>query len=276
MRRAPEKRCLPQNRKETCMADELLHDTRQDVLWLTLNRPEVHNALNAAMTEALTDAIRAASGDGSLRAVVITAAGDRSFCSGADLKESAGGMFLSRNGTNLIADVMRAIESCDKPVIARINGRVLAGGLGLVATCDLAYAADHAEFGLPEVRIGLFPAMVAAKLLAKIPLGGLQEMAYLGQPISAAEAIRLCLVNRTAPLAELDGLIDEVLTKLRQNAPGAIAAGKAALLAMRDMPSDERLAFAEGAIAAISGSNEAREGRQAFAEKRPPKWIRRS
>ncbi|WCJ65508.1 MULTISPECIES: enoyl-CoA hydratase-related protein [Agrobacterium] len=258
------------------MADELLHERRQDVLWLTLNRPEVHNALNAAMTEALTDAIRAASGDGSLRAVVITAAGDRSFCSGADLKESAGGMFLSRNGTNPIADVMRAIESCDKPVIARINGRVLAGGLGLVATCDLAYAADHAEFGLPEVRVGLFPAMVAAKLLAKIPLGGLQEMAYLGQPISAAEAIRLCLVNRTAPLAELDGLIEEVLAKLRQNAPGAIAAGKAALLAMRDMPPDERLAFAEGAIAAISGSDEAREGRQAFAEKRPPVWAGRS
>ena len=258
------------------MADELLHETRQDVLWLTLNRPEVHNALNAAMTEALTDAIRAASGDGSLRAVVITAAGDRSFCSGADLKESAGGMFLSRNGTNPIADVMRAIESCDKPVIARINGRVLAGGLGLVAACDLAYAADHAEFGLPEVRVGLFPAMVAAKLLAKIPLGGLQEMAYLGQPITAAEAKGLGLVNRTAPLAELDGLIEEVLAKLRQNAPGAVAAGKAALLAMRDMPSDERLAFAEGAIAAISGSNEAREGRQAFAEKRPPKWIRRS
>lgn len=258
------------------MADELLHERRQDVLWLTLNRPEVHNALNAAMTEALTDAIRAASGDGSLRAVVITAAGDRSFCSGADLKESAGGMFLSRNGTNPIADVMRAIESCDKPVIARINGRVLAGGLGLVAACDLAYAADHAEFGLPEVRVGLFPAMVAAKLLAKIPLGGLQEMAYLGQPISAAQAIRLGLVNRTAPLAELDGLIEEVLAKLRQNAPGAIAAGKAALLAMRDMPPDERLAFAEGAIAAISGSDEAREGRQAFAEKRPPVWAGRS
>ena len=255
------------------MADELLHETRQDVLWLTLNRPEVHNALNAAMTEALTDAIRAASGDGSLRAVVITAAGDRSFCSGADLKESAGGMFLSRNGTNLIADVMRAIESCDKPVIARINGRVLAGGLGLVAACDLAYAADHAEFGLPEVRVGLFPAMVAAKLLAKMPLGGLQEMAYLGQPITAAEAKGLGLVNRTAPLAELDGLIEEVLAKLRQNGPGAIAAGKAALLAMRDMPSDVRLAFAEGAIAAISGSEEAREGRQAFAEKRQPAWI---
>ncbi|MCZ7468986.1 enoyl-CoA hydratase-related protein [Agrobacterium sp. O3.4] len=255
------------------MADELLRETRKDVLWLTLNRPEVHNALNAAMTDALTDAIRAASGDRNLRAVVITAAGDRSFCSGADLKESAGGMFLSRDGTNPIADVMRAIERCEKPVIARINGRVLAGGLGLIAACDLAYAADHAEFGLPEVRIGLFPAMVAAKLLAKMPLGGLQEMAYLGQPVSAAEATRLGLVNRTAPAAELDRLIEDVLAKLRQNAPGAIAAGKAALLAMRDMPSDERLAFAETTIATLSGSDEAREGRQAFAEKRPPIWA---
>lgn len=255
------------------MADELLCETRKDVLWLTLNRPEVHNALNAAMTDALTDAIRAASGDHSLRAVVITAAGDRSFCSGADLKESAGGMFLSRDGTNPIADVMRAIERCEKPVIARINGRVLAGGLGLVAACDLAYAADHAEFGLPEVLVGLFPAMVAAKLLAKIPLSGLQEMAYLGQPVSAPEATRLGLVNRAAPAAELDRLIEDVLAKLRQNAPGAIAAGKAALLAMRDMPSDERLAFAESTIATLSGSDEAREGRQAFAEKRPPIWA---
>lgn len=257
------------------MADELLRERRKDVLWLRLNRPEVHNALNAAMTNALADAIRAASGDRGLRAVVITAAGDRSFCSGADLKESAGGMFLSRDGTNPIADVMRAIETCDKIVIARINGRVLAGGLGVVAACDLAYAADHAEFGLPEVRVGLFPAMVAAKLLAKIPLGGLQEMAYLGQPVSAPEATRLGLVNRTAPAAELDGLIEDVLAKLRQNAPGAIAAGKAALLAMRDMSSDERLAFAESAIAAISSSDEAREGRQAFAEKQPPIWTGR-
>ncbi|MGV2036136.1 enoyl-CoA hydratase-related protein, partial [Agrobacterium sp. 22-3574a1] len=140
------------------MVGELLSEKRKDVLWLTLNRPDVHNAMNAAMTDALTHAIRTASSDGDLRAVVITAAGDRSFCSGADLKESAGGMFLSRDGTNPIANVMRAIETCNKIVIARVNGRVLAGGLGLIAACDLAYAADHAEFGLPEVRVGLFPA----------------------------------------------------------------------------------------------------------------------
>ncbi|MDZ7928290.1 MAG: enoyl-CoA hydratase-related protein [Agrobacterium sp.] len=255
------------------MADELLSEKRKDVLWLTLNRPAVHNAMNAAMTDALTDAIRTASGNRDLRAVVITAAGERSFCSGADLKESAGGMFVSRDGTNPIADVMRAIEGCDKIMIARINGRVLAGGLGLVAACDLAYAADHAEFGLPEVRVGLFPAMVAAKLLGKIPLSRLHEMAYLGQPITTAEAERIGLINRTVPSAELDGVIEEVLARLRQNAPGAIAAGKAALLTMRDMPDSERLAFAESAIAKISGSEEAREGREAFAGKRPPIWA---
>lgn len=255
------------------MADELLSEKRKDVLWLTLNRPDVHNAMNAAMTDALTDALRAASGDGNLRAVVITAAGDRSFCSGADLKESAGGMFLSRDGTNPIADVIRAIEICDKIVIARINGRVLAGGLGLIAACDLAYAANHAEFSLPEVRVGLFPAMVAAKLLTRIPPGRLHEMAYLGQPFIAAEAERMGLVNRTAPSAALDAVIEEVLARLRQNAPGAIAAGKAALLAMRDMPSGDRLAFAESVIATISTGGEAREGRKAFAEKRPPIWV---
>ncbi|MNK95929.1 1,4-Dihydroxy-2-naphthoyl-CoA synthase [compost metagenome] len=255
------------------MVGELLSEKRKDVLWLTLNRPDVHNAMNAAMTDALTHAIRTASSDGDLRAVVITAAGDRSFCSGADLTESAGGMFLSRDGTNPIANVMRAIETCNKIVIARVNGRVLAGGLGLIAACDLAYAADHAEFGLPEVRVGLFPAMVAAKLLAKIPLSRLHEMAYLGQPVTAAEAEGIGLINRTAPRAELDGVIEGVLARLRQNAPGAVAAGKAALLTMRDMPASERLAFAESVIAKISSSEEAREGRDAFAGKRPPLWA---
>lgn len=255
------------------MVAELLSERRKDVLWLTLNRPQVHNALNAAMTEGLCVAIRAASSDSSLRAVVITGAGDRSFCSGADLKESAGGMFLSRDGANPIAEVIRAIEVCDKIVIARINGRVLAGGLGLVAACDLAYAADIAEFGLPEVRVGLFPAMVAAKLLTKIPPADLQEMAYLGTPINAVEAERIGIINRTVPFAELDSLIDDVLARLRQNAPGAISAGKAALLEMRTMLPGERLAFAEGIIATISKSKEAEEGRAAFAEKRKPFWV---
>ena len=115
--------------------------------------------------------------------------------------------------------------------------------------------------------------MVAAKLLAKMPLSQLQEMAYLGAAINAADAERLGLVNRAVPSAELDVVVEDVLARLRQNAPGAIAAGKAALLKMRDMPSIERLAFAESVIATISVSDEARQGRLAFAEKRKPLWL---
>lgn len=255
------------------MAGELLSDRRGDVLWLALNRPEVHNALNMSLTEALVDAFKAASADETLRAVVLTGAGERSFCSGADLKESAGGMFRSESGANPIANVLRAIEACGKLVIARINGSALAGGLGLVAACDLAYAVDHAKFGLPEVRVGVFPMMVATKLLRQISKRRLQEMAYLGESFSAAEAERYGLINRVVPAGELDAAINDVLAKLRQNSPAALAAGKAAILEMQDMTQPDMLAFAEWKIAELGDSPDAQEGRAAFAEKRRPRWA---
>lgn len=255
------------------MAGELLCERRGDVLWLTLNRPDVHNALNAALTGALVDAFAAASADEALRSVVLTGAGERSFCSGADLKDSAGGMFQSDRGTNPIADVLRAIETCSKLVIARINGAALAGGMGLVAASDLAYAVDHAKFGLPEVRVGVFPMMVATKLMQQIPQRRLQELAYLGESIGSKAAQECGLIDRAVPAAELDGLIADVLAKLRQNSPGALSAGKQALLEMRDMARSDRLAFAERQIAELGASPDAREGRAAFAEKRKPRWA---
>ena len=125
------------------MAEELLVERRGAMLWLTLNRPDRHNAINAAITAALVEALDKASDDTSVRAIVLTGAGDRTFCSGADLKEQSS-MFASAGGSNPIGNVLRAIQACDKLVIARLNGSALAGGLGLVAACDLAYAADHA------------------------------------------------------------------------------------------------------------------------------------
>jgi enoyl-CoA hydratase/carnithine racemase len=259
--------------QERDMTEELLMERRGDVLWLTLNRPHVHNALNRALTSALVEAFAAASADDTLRAVVLTGAGERTFCSGADLKESAGGMFQSERGANPIADVLRSIEACRKLVVARINGSVLAGGMGLVAACDLAYAADHARFGLPEVRVGVFPMMVAAKLMQQIPRRCLQEMAYLGESISAEAAEDYGLINRAMPAAELDSVIVDILAKLRQNSPAALSAGKQAILAMQDMPQPDRLAFAEGKIAELGASSDAQEGRAAFIEKRRPRWA---
>ena len=253
------------------MAEELLVERRGSMLWLTLNRPDRHNAINAAITAALVEALDKASDDTSVRAIVLTGAGDRTFCSGADLKEQSS-MFASAGGSNPIGNVLRAIQACAKLVIARLNGSALAGGLGLVAACDLAYAADHAKFGLPEVRVGVFPMMIATRLMHQIPERRFREMAYLGETIDAIEAERYDLVNRAVPAAELDALIQSVLDKLMLGAPGAITAGKRALAEMRNMAEAEKLSHAERLIAILGDSAEAREGRAAFAQKRRPGW----
>jgi methylglutaconyl-CoA hydratase len=273
MHRGQGVRCWRSEKREFDMADELLSERRGDVLWLTLNRPEVHNALNAAMTEALVAAFDDASKDDTLRALVLTGAGGRTFCSGADLKESAGGMFRSVDGSNPIGNVLRAIQNCRKLVIARINGSALAGGLGLVAACDLAYAVDHAKFGLPEVRIGLFPMMVATLIINQMPRRRFQEMVYLGDPIDAAEARQYGLINIVVPASDLDRTIEDVLARLMLNSPAAISAGKKAVVDMQGMTQPEMLAYAERMITALADSQDAREGRVAFAEKRKPRWI---
>ena len=254
------------------MAEELLVERHGPALWLTLNRPDRHNALNIAITTALVEALTAASADPDIRAVVLTGAGDRTFCSGADLKEGSR-MFRSEDGSNPIGNVLRAIQDCPKPVIARLNGSALAGGFGLVAACDLAYAADHARFGLPEVRVGVFPLMIVVRLLRQMPERRLREMAYLGETISAGEAERWNVVNRAVPAAELDAVIAEVIAKLSLGAPGAVAVGKKALLEIADLDRQAALLFAERTIAALGDGAEAAEGRAAFAEKRKPAWA---
>ena len=158
-------------------------------------------------------------------------------------------------------------------VIARLNGSVLAGGFGLVAACDLAHAADHARFGLPEVRVGVFPLMITVPLLRQVPERRLKEMAYLGETIGAEEAERWNVINRAVPASELDAAIEDVIAKLTLGAPGAIAAGKKALFAIGDLDRQAGLAFAERLIAELGGSVEAAEGRAAFGEKRRPAWT---
>lgn len=255
------------------MDEVLLSENRQGILWLTLNRPQARNALNRQLSGALKSAFEAASGDPSVRAIVLTAAGGQVLCAGADLKEDNGRMFEGGAGSNPIADVMRAMRACDKLVIGRINGSALAGGLGLVSACDLAYAADHARFGLPEVRVGVFPLMVSVPLLRQVSRRKLEEMAYLGATLDAGEAEACGLVNRSILAADLDARIADILDMIRQNAPGATAFGKRALGELAEMDVADGLARAEVMIATLGAAEEAQEGRRAFAEKRKPAWA---
>lgn len=259
------------------MNDAVLVERRERALWITINRPEAHNALNQAVSDGLAGAFERAGGEAGVRAVVLTGAGERSFCAGADLKETRSSedrsTFSSLEGQNPLVRVLHAMRNCPVPVIGRINGAALGGGLGLVSGCDLAYAAEHARFGTPEVKVGVFPMMITTYLIRQLPRRRYWEMAYLGEPLSAQEAQAYHLVNRAVPAHELDALIDSVIARLCANSPNALRTGKQALEVMQDLTVEQTLAYAQLMIEKLARSEEAREGMEAFAEKRKPDWA---
>lgn len=255
------------------MSESILVERRDNALWLTLNRPDSHNALNRAMAGQLAGAFHAAAGDDAIRAVVLTAAGDRTFCAGADLKGDAVSTFATGRAENPLVQVYRAMRACHKPIIGRINGSALGGGLGLVSACDLALAAAHARFGTPEVKVGVFPMMITTYLIRQLPRRRYWEMAFLGEPLSAEEAERYHLINRAVPARELDRHVADVIARIEANSPNALRLGKQALDLMQDMSVDQTLAYAELMIERLAGTEEAREGMAAFTEKRKPRWA---
>jgi methylglutaconyl-CoA hydratase len=255
------------------MSESVLVERRGNALWLTLNRPAAHHALTRAMTAQLADAFRAAARDDTVRVVILTATGDRTFCAGADLKSDAGSAFATAGAENPLVQVYRAMRACYKPIVGRINGSALGGGLGLVSACDLAFASAHARFGTPEVKVGVFPMMITTYLIRQLPRRRYWEMAFLGEPLSAEEAERYHLINRALPADELDRHVAETVARLEANSPNALRSGKLALDLMQDMSVDQTLAYAELMIERLAGSDEAREGMAAFAEKRRPDWA---
>ncbi len=249
----------------------LLQERVENVLQLTLNRPEKRNAINDTSILALTDAFNTASQDPEIRAIILTGVGDKAFCSGADL---SGGVFdfdYSQPISNY-ANMLRAARRTTVPVIGRINGFCLAGGMGLLAICDMAVASSNAKFGLPEVNVGLFPMQVAAILQSLIPARKFAEMCYTGEMLSAQEALACDLVNYVVEPSALDEKTDWLVQRVVSKSPSAIRRGKYALSATSGMSFDQSIAFLESQIGLMPQTDDAKEGLAAFAEKRPPEW----
>lgn len=255
------------------MSSELVKEIKGHTLWLTINRPERRNALNAEVIHGLTEAITGAgeNKDGPPRAIVVTGSGDRAFCSGADLQ--SGGSFAFDYSDPYIgyANLLRCARASVIPLIARVNGACMAGGMGLLAMCDLAVAASHAQFGLPEVKVGLFPMQVLSALQHLIPRRVLTEMCITGESIDAQTALSVGLVNIVTE--RLDEGVEKVLDVILKNSPTAIRRGLYALKRMEAMSFEEAAAFTEGQIGLLALTEDAREGMKAFAEKRPPAWT---
>lgn len=239
---------------------------------LTLNRPEKRNAVNENLILALTEAFDAASRDAEIRAIVLTGAGDKAFCSGADL---SGGVFdfdYAQPISNY-ANLLRAGRRAKVPVIGRINGFCLAGGMGLLAICDMAVASHDAKFGLPEVKVGLFPMQVAALLQSLIPARTFAEMCYTGEMLTAEDALACNLVNYVAEPGALDEKTDWLVERVVSKSPTAIRRGKYALSATSGMSFEQAISFLESQIGLMPLTEDAREGLAAFAEKRKPDWT---
>ncbi len=258
--------------KET-ETSELLQREENGVLWLTINRPERRNAISPGVLAGLIEALTRANADREVRAIVLTGAGDKAFCAGADLATGQSFKFDYSEPTQGIANLFRLSRQLNVPLVARVNGACMAGGMGLMAMCDMVVAAPHAIFGLPEVKVGVFPAQVLSVLNGLIGARALTELCVTGEPISAQEALQLGLINRVAD--DLDAGVQALLDRFLDKSPAAIRRGLYLMKRIGAMSFEESMAFTESQIGLFALTEDAAEGQAAFREKRKPKWSGR-
>lgn len=243
---------------------EVLSELTNNVLVITLNRPEAGNALNGALSEGLSNALTGAAENDDVRTIVVTGAGEKIFCAGMDLKAFAAGEDIAKIGMGFAA-----LRNCKKPLIAAVNGHALAGGFEVVMMCDLVVAVDSARFGIPEVKRGLFAAGGGVRLPARIPLAVALEMGLTGDPIDAARAKELGLINQVVPAAELRDAALALAARVSANGPLAVQATKQLML---DEIGNGNPSLMGELQKKVFTSEDAKEGATAFAQKRAPEW----
>ena len=254
----------------------LEQERRGPAAWLWLNRPELRNALNGELQDLLGKALTALEADRSVRVVVLAGRG-QAFCAGGDLsrmeKAAKFSKVKSKAEAGRFAKMLYRLHTFPKPLIARVHGPAFAGGMGLVAACDLVVAAEEAEFCLPEVRIGLVPAMISPYIVRA--LGEQQARRYVltGERLGAREAHRIGFVHECVPAAELDARVEKFAVQLAQAGPQALARSKKLLAKVGKAPISPKLAAETAAVLAEArAGEEAREGVRSFLEKRKPAW----
>jgi len=253
---------------------ELREERRSAALWLTLDRPAQRNALTPDLIADLRRALGRADADPETRVVCLTGSGEQAFCAGADLGSlsSGAGETAAREARLAYAGLLLDLARLGRPVVACVNGSAYAGGLGLVAACDFAVAADDARFGTPEIDVGLFPYMALAPLQRVVGRRAALDLALTGRRIDAQEAVRIGLLNAAVPRGQLAGRVDEMCVVLASKSAAVLRLGRQAFYSTQDLPYEEQLQALAGELGRNALLEDAAEGVAAFLEKRPPEW----
>ncbi len=264
------------------MGDEVLYRRDGAVARVTINRPDKRNAMSGAVISGLRSAVAVARDDPEVRVLVLTGAGEKAFCAGADLAVvsqpaepgalPAPGLLGSHEARGNLARLFLDLWEMGKPSIARVRGFALAGGFGLALSCDFVVASDDASFGTPELDVGLWPYMITVPLVRSMPPKKALELMLTGRRVGAEEAERIGFVTKVVPVAALDDAVDELAATLSSKPPGVMRLGRDSFYTVWDMTATDALRYLHPMLTVTTMSEEAAEGIAAFAEKRPPRW----
>jgi enoyl-CoA hydratase len=247
------------------------------VLRLTIDREDKRNALSGDVLRGMLEAVQSLQADDPERVVVVTGAGDKVFCSGADLgvmTNDATGL-EQHEGRGLLRDVVLAFRACPRPIVARVQGLCLAGGVGLALGSDVVLASSAARFGLPEVNLGLWPFMVSALLARHVSPKHAMDLMLSGERFDAESAYDLGLVSRVLPAESFDADVAAYVDRLAAAPPIAVRLGKAAWVAVEETALAPALDAMQAQLSLLTTTRDAAEGISAFFEKRPPNYTGR-
>jgi enoyl-CoA hydratase/carnithine racemase len=249
----------------------LLYRVEDGVGYITINREQQRNAITPEALALFHEYLDAAEKDDQVRAIMITGAGEKAFCTGAQL--SGGVTTEGKDIFAIYASLLNRIVSFPKPTVARVKGFCLAGGMGFMLSCDIVIASDDSKFGTPEVNVGLWPMMIGALIFRNVLQKKAMEMILLGERMSAQEALSMGLITRVVPAGELDAEVKKVLVSLASKSPIGMKIGKEAFYSMANLTLRDALQFLSEKLKEIVSTEDAKEGITAFIEKREPKFT---